>query len=37
MIINKHVMSDSLHPDLEGYNLWGERIVEYALKLISPE
>ena len=33
--INETVMSDSLHPDVLGYNIWGQLIVEKVLQIIS--
>jgi lysophospholipase L1-like esterase len=36
LMIDARTMSDSLHPDLEGYNLWGERIVNKVLQMIAP-
>lgn len=35
-MIDANTMPDSLHPDLEGYNLWGQRIVEKVLQMLAP-
>jgi lysophospholipase L1-like esterase len=34
-MLNETVMSDSLHPDVLGYNLWGQEIVQRVLQIIS--
>lgn len=33
-LVNKEFMPDSLHPNVAGYEAWGERIVEHMLKII---
>jgi lysophospholipase L1-like esterase len=35
MIINETIMSDSLHPDVIGYDIWGQEIVQKVLQIIS--
>ena len=35
IMINETVMSDSLHPDVIGYNIWGQQIVQKVLQIIS--
>ena len=34
-MINETLMSDSLHPDVMGYNIWGQEIVQKVLQIIS--
>jgi lysophospholipase L1-like esterase len=36
LMIDARTMSDSLHPDLEGYQLWGARIVDTIQQLLAP-
>ena len=35
MMINRTLMSDSLHPDVVGYNIWGQEIVQKVLQIIN--
>ena len=35
LTINPRTMSDSLHPDLDGYNQWGPRIVQKVQEILA--